>query len=481
MSTTIVLFRQDLRLHDHPALTAAAQRGEVIPVFVLDDEACGDWAMGGASRWWLKQSLLKLGNTIAQSGGQLILRRGDTLSVLKDIQRQSGADAIYFSRQYQPWSAATEKAINDTFSENDVEVKRYPGTLLHEPGSVLTGSGTAFKVFTPFWRAALKLPVAIPLPSPSVNWSSLVSGGEDLNSWVLDPAEDNRVPDWAAGWEEIWEPGEDGAHTALEAFLDEPVAYYSEGRDLPARRYTSRLSPHLKFGEISPRQVWASAQQRKLSAPEWTGAIDKFLAEIGWREFCYQLIDLFDAMPDRPFKDQFAGFPWDNSEEHLKAWQRGLTGYPIVDAGMRELWQTGFMHNRVRMIVASFLTKHLLVHWLEGERWFWDCLLDADIASNACSWQWVAGSGADAAPYFRIFNPIAQGQKFDPEGEYVKRWCPELADMPKKFVHAPWEAPAMTLASAGVELGKTYPEPIVDHKTARQGALDAYEVIKKAS
>ena len=481
MSITIVLFRQDLRLHDHPALTAAAQRGAVIPVFVLDDEACGDWALGGASRWWLKQSLMNLGSTIAQSGGELILRRGDTLTALIDIQSQSGADAIYFSRQYQPWSAAMEKAINETFSEDGVEVKRYSGTLLHEPGSVLTGSGTGFKVFTPFWRAALKLPVATPLPSPSVNWSNAVSSSEDLNSWVLDPAEDAGVPDWAAGWEDIWEPGEDGAHNALEAFLDAPVAHYSEGRDLPARRYTSRLSPHLKFGEISPRQVWASAQQRKLSAPQWTSAIDKFLAEIGWREFCYQLIDLFDAMPDRPFKDQFAGFPWDNSEEHLKAWQRGMTGYPIVDAGMRELWQTGFMHNRVRMIVASFLTKHLLVHWLEGERWFWDCLLDADIASNACSWQWVAGSGADAAPYFRIFNPIAQGQKFDPEGEYVKRWCPELTDMPKKFVHAPWEAPAMTLASAGVELGKTYPEPIVDHKTARQGALDAYEVIKKAS
>ena len=481
MNTTIVLFRQDLRLHDHPALTAAAQRGAVIPVFVLDDETCGDWAMGGASRWWLKQSLLNLGSSIAQSGGELVLRQGDTLIALKDIQSQSGADAIYFSRQYQPWSAAMEKAINETFSEDGVEVKRYPGTLLHEPGSVLTGSGTGFKVFTPFWRAALKLPVTTPLPSPSVDWSNAVSSSEDLNSWVLDPAEDTRVPDWAAGWEDIWEPGEDGAHNALEAFLDAPVAHYSEGRDLPARRYTSRLSPHLKFGEISPRQVWASAQQRKLSAPQWTSAIDKFLAEIGWREFCYQLIDLFDAMPDRPFKDQFAGFPWDNSEEHLKAWQRGMTGYPIVDAGMRELWQTGFMHNRVRMIVASFLTKHLLVHWLEGERWFWDCLLDADIASNACSWQWVAGSGADAAPYFRIFNPIAQGQKFDPEGEYVKRWCPELADMPKKFVHAPWEAPAMTLASAGVELGKTYPEPIVDHKTARQGALDAYEVIKKAS
>jgi deoxyribodipyrimidine photo-lyase len=265
----------------------------------------------------------------------------------------------------------------------------------------------------------------------------------------------------------------------LAAFLEAPVAHYSEGRDIPAKRYTSRLAPHLKFGEMSPRQVWASAQQRKLSAPQWNGAIDKFLAEIGWREFCYQLIDLFGAMPDRPFKQQFAGFPWDNSVDHLRAWQRGMTGYPIVDAGMRELWQTGFMHNRVRMIVASFLTKHLLVHWIEGERWFWDCLLDADIASNACSWQWVAGSGADAAPYFRIFNPIAQGQKFDPEGEYVKRWCPELAELPKKFLHEPWEAPALTLAGAGVALGEDYPHPIVDHKTARQGALDAYEVIKK--
>ena len=281
MSTTIVLFRQDLRLHDHPALTAAAQRGTVIPVFVLDDEACGEWSMGGASRWWLKQSLLNLASTIAQSGGELVLRQGDTLSVLSDIQSQSGADAIYFSRQYQPWSAFTEKAINDTFSDNGVEVKRYPGTLLHEPGTVLTGSGTGFKVFTPFWRAALKLPVATPLPSPSVNWANSTCPSEDLSAWLLDPEEDAGVPDWATGWEDIWEPGEDGAHNALNAFLEAPVAHYSEGRDIPARRYTSRLSPHLKFGEISPRQVWASAQQRKLSAPEWSNAIDKFLAEIG--------------------------------------------------------------------------------------------------------------------------------------------------------------------------------------------------------
>ena len=479
MSTTIVLFRQDLRLHDHPALTAASQRGAVIPVFVLDDEACGDWPMGGASRWWLKQSLLKLGRSIEQMQGKLVLRKGDTVEVLRELQATSGADAVYFSRQYQPWAAGTEAAINEAFNGTDVSVKRYPGTLLHEPGSVLTGSGTAFKVFTPFWRAALKMPIAAPLPAPAVQWSDAMLFSDELNDWKLEPKQQQGIPDWAAGWEAMWEPGEDGAHHALETFLEAPVAHYSEGRDIPAKRYTSRLAPHLKFGEMSPRQVWASAQQRKLSAPQWNGAIDKFLAEIGWREFCYQLIDLFGAMPDRPFKQQFSGFPWDNSVDHLRAWQRGMTGYPIVDAGMRELWQTGFMHNRVRMIVASFLTKHLLVHWIEGERWFWDCLLDADIASNACSWQWVAGSGADAAPYFRIFNPIAQGQKFDPEGDYVKRWCPELAELPKKFLHEPWEAPALTLAGAGVALGEDYPHPIVDHKTARQGALDAYEVIKK--
>ena len=477
MTKTILWFRQDLRLNDLPALVHAAARGDVIPVFIYDESLGGDWSLGGASKWWLHQSLIALGADIESQGGRLILRRGDTIATLQGLVNDTGANAIYFSRQYQPWQVSLENDVNDAFSGADVEVKRFAGTLLHQPGSVLTGSGTSFKVFTPFWRAALKLPVAAPAAAPSTNWTGGDLASDELAHWRLCPTQ----PNWAEGWDSLWNPGEDGAHDALQYFLDGPVANYSEGRDIPSKRYTSRLSAHLKFGEISPRQVWAAAEQQKLATPQWSAAIDKFLAEIGWREFCYQLLDLFNAMPDEPFKEQFGGFPWADDPEHLKAWQRGLTGYPIVDAGMRELWQTGFMHNRVRMIVASFLTKHLLVHWRHGESWFWDCLLDADIASNACSWQWVAGSGADAAPYFRIFNPVAQGQKFDPEGEYVKKWCPELSEMPKRYIHAPWEAPDMILMTANVSLGDNYPNPIVDHKMAREAALSAYGAIKKAS
>jgi deoxyribodipyrimidine photo-lyase len=477
MNKTILWFRQDLRLNDLPALAHAAARGDVIPVFIYDQSLGGDWSLGRASQWWLHQSLTALGAEVAARGGRLILRQGETIATLQALVEETGADAIYFSRQYQPWQVALENRVNDAFSDAVVEVRRFAGTLLHQPGSVLTGSGTSFKVFTPFWRAALKLPVAPPVLAPDTTWTGDDLASDDLARWRLCPTE----PNWAQGWESLWTPGEDGAHEALRYFLDGPVAHYTEGRDIPSKRYTSRLSAHLKFGEISPRQVWAAAEQQKLTTPHWSAAIDKFLAEIGWREFCYQLLDLFNEMPDEPFKEQFSGFPWADDPDHLKAWQRGLTGYPIVDAGMRELWQTGFMHNRVRMIVASFLTKHLLVHWRHGESWFWDCLVDADIASNACSWQWVAGSGADAAPYFRIFNPVAQGQKFDPEGEYVKKWCPELSEMPKRYIHAPWEAPDMILLTANVSLGKTYPHPIVDHKMAREAALSAYGAIKKAS
>ena len=480
MSTTLVLFRQDLRLHDHPALIAAASRGSVVPVFIYDEKQAGDWHLGGASQWWLHESLKSLEASISALSGRLVLRRGNTISVLRSLQQESGADAIYFSRQYQPWSAPLETLINNEFHDLSVSIKRFPGTLLHEPGSVLTGSGTAFKVFTPFWRAANKQAVALPLSRPDVVWHTHKLASDDLADWQLQPEAQDGVPNWADGWQDLWQPGEEGAHHALSDFLEAPVAHYAEGRDVPSKRYTSRLSPHLKFGEISPRQIWSAAQQRKLSAPQWSTPIDKFLAEVGWREFCYQLLDLFNDMPAKPFKEQFTGFPWGNDSKHLSVWQRGQTGYPIVDAGMRELWHTGFMHNRVSMIVASFLTKHLLVHWIEGERWFWDCLLDADIASNACSWQWVAGSGADASPYFRIFNPIAQGQKFDSEGAYVRQWCPELSKLPKKYIHEPWEAPQMTLTSADLELGTDYPFPIVDHKTARLGALDAYAVIKQA-
>ncbi len=285
-------------------------------------------------------------------------------------------------------------------------------------------------------------------------------------------------PNWAEGWETLWSPGEAGAEHALQGFLEGHINNYGEGRDFPAQPNTSRLSPFLKFGEISPRQIWAAAQHLKHAEPSTSASIDKFLAEIGWREFCNHLVAQFPAMPDRAFNTKFDHFPWGANPGYLKAWQRGMTGYPIVDAGMRELWQTGFMHNRVRMVVASFLSKHLLTHWRLGELWFWDCLLDADLASNACSWQWVGGSGADASPYFRIFNPVAQGEKFDKAGEYTRRWVPEIAELPNKYLHKPWEAPPLILETAGIKLGETYPSPIVDHKEARETALGAYTELR---
>ncbi len=472
----ILWFRADLRLTDLPALHAAAQHAQVLPVFVLDRQEGGDWAMGGATQWWLHHSLASLSQRITEQGGQLILRSGDAATVLRDLARETGASAVYCSRQYQPWADATERATKAALEHETVSLKRFPGTLLFEPGEVLTGSGQLFKVFTPFWRACLRKPAPqAPLPAASVQWAK-TDGIESapLDSLGLTPSH----PNWASGWEDRWQPGEDGAQQALEGFLDAAVTRYGDGRDIPGKRYTSRLSPHLKFGEISPRQVWQAAQLAKGAHASHEGDIDKFLSEIGWREFCNHLVALFPEMPDQPFNPKFAHFPWAENPAHLTAWQRGQTGYPIVDAGMRELWQTGFMHNRVRMVVASFLTKHLLTHWRAGELWFWDCLLDADLASNACSWQWVGGSGADASPYFRIFNPVAQGEKFDKHGEYTRQWVPEVADLPDKYLHKPWEAPPMMLQAAGIRLGDTYPKPIVDHKSAREAALTAYATLK---
>lgn len=477
--TAIYWFRNDLRLSDLNGLHAAAQHASVLPVFILDPEEGGEWAIGGAAQWWLHHSIDNLAGSIAERGGKLILRRGKPREILAELAQQTGASAVYCSRQYQPWADALERETLDALQGVGGTLKRYPGTLLFEPGDVLTGSGQLFKVFTPFWRACLrKEPPTTPKAVPDVCWAdSQTISSDDLDDWRLLPSK----PNWASGWESLWQPGEAGAHEALSTFLTDGVQHYGDGRDIPGKRHTSRLSPHLRFGEISPRQVWHEAQLAKSQHPGGESAVDKFLSEIGWREFCKHLVALFPEMPDRAFNPKFEHFPWAGNPDHLRAWQRGQTGYPIVDAGMRELWQTGFMHNRVRMVVASFLTKHLLTHWREGERWFWDCLVDADLASNACSWQWVGGSGADAAPYFRIFNPVAQGEKFDKDGDYTRRWVPELAELPNKYLHKPWEAPALTLEAAGVKLGSTYPEPIVDHKTARETALAAYGTLKSIS
>jgi deoxyribodipyrimidine photo-lyase len=472
IAPTILWFRQDLRLADLPALRSAAP-GPVLPVYILDDEAAGDWAPGGASRWWLHHSLRALGKDIEESGGRLHLQRGDTLTALLAFSEAVGARTIHCTRRYEPWAAEQEQMLHEALEQHGVTLRRFPGTLLHEPGSVLTQSSQPFKVFTPFWRACRQREVAAPQPPAKVNWA-VAEGGEHLDDWQLAP----RAPDWAATWGDLWQPGEAGAARRLADFLDGPVGDYAEGRNLPAEAFTSRLSPHLHHGEISPRQVWAAIAARRSEKPEWEDALSKFASELGWREFSYHLLHFFPHIPEAPFKDNFAAFPWVDDDAMRRAWQRGRTGYPIVDAGMRELWHTGYMHNRVRMVVASFLCKHLLQHWRHGENWFWDTLVDADLASNGCSWQWVAGCGADAAPYFRIFNPVTQGEKFDGGGAYVRRWVPEIAALPDRFLHKPWEAPDQVLRDAGIELGVDYPQPIVEHRAARQSALDAYEAVR---
>ncbi len=464
MSHPIIMwFRQDLRLSDHPALTAAAAAGRVIPVYILDDETPKDWRWGGASRWWLHRSLEALHAKIP-----LVLKRGEAVAVLRNLISETGAKSLYFTRDYAPWAGALEARVKALCDETDVSCHRFGGSLLHEPEAIKTGGGGSFKVYTPFSRAcfALGSPRGLKPVPKFERWSGAVAS---------DPLADlNLLPvksDWSQGFSTYWQPGEAGAQKRLADFIDEGLKGYAEGRDRPDQSYTSRLSAHLHWGEISPHQVWhgvSAAMARAGGALDHDGG--KFLKEILWREFSYQLLHHVPHLPDKPYKPEYTAFPWRNDPAALTAWQKGQTGYPIVDAGMRELWATGIMHNRVRMIVASFLIKHLLLPWADGERWFWDTLVDADIASNAASWQWVAGSGADAAPYFRIFNPVLQGEKFDPNGEYVKRWVPELAAVSADYVHKPWE---MAVPPKG------YVRPIVEHGMARNRALAALKVIKK--
>ncbi len=478
METPIIYwFRQDLRTRDLPGLLAAAATGRpLLACYILDDLSPGEHALGSASRWWLHHSLEALAAELATLGGTLVLRNGPAPDVLGELLDETGADTIYCSRLYEPWADELEQVLHQSLEARAVTFKRFPGSLLFEPGTVLNQSGSAFKVFTPFWRhcRSADSPRA-PRPRPTnINWHQQTPAGDTLANWTLLP----RKPDWAKGWSDLWEPGSAGAQKRLKQFLAGPVADYTDGRNHPAREATSRLSPHLHFGEISPRTLWHRAQDLAASDPGSQQQIDKFLSEMGWREFSHHLLHHFPHISSQPFKPQFSQFPWLGNEAALQAWQMGQTGYPIVDAGMRELWQTGYMHNRIRMVVASFLTKHLLVHWRSGARWFWDTLLDADLANNSCGWQWVAGSGADASPYFRIFNPVIQGEKFDAQGDYVRQWIPELALLPDRYLNKPWEAPAAVLEAAGVTLGENYPEPLVDHKAARESALAAYASIK---
>ncbi len=473
----IYWFRQDLRLRDLRGLNAAMTTGRpVLACYILDDESPGQWQMGGASRWWLHHSLVALSADIEKTGGQLYLARGKPDTVLARLAKQSGADLVCCSRQYEPWARELEEELYEFLGDRGVELKRYSGSLLWEPETVNTLAGTPFKVFTPFWRKCRGLSVVL---EPDVRisfsrWSDKRGPSERLSDWALLPSK----PDWAASWNERWQPGERHANAKLATFLEEVVGDYSMGRDYPARSDTSRLSAHLHFGELAPARVFHAAQQAGLMNPALQQETEKFLSELGWREFSHHLLFHFPTMPEEPFKEKFAVFPWVGGARELRAWQQGKTGYPIIDAGMRELWQTGYMHNRVRMVVASFLCKHLLVDWRAGQRWFWDALVDADLANNACGWQWVAGSGADASPYFRIFNPTTQGERFDKQGDYVRRWVPELRALPDRYLHQPWAAPAQVLQDAGIEFPTHYPMPIVDHRDAREAALAAYADIK---
>lgn len=475
MSPSLIWFRDDLRLDDNPALMAAAADGPVTALFVLED-GIGWRPLGGAARWWLHHSLQALGASLAEAGVALVLRRGDPRVIVPSVVAATGARSVHWNRRYLPWTKPLDAAVKSSLTASGIAAQSHNGSLLVEPRDVASGSGGPYKVFTPFFRA-IRERAAIAAGACTAA-SALVPGpsaaSDALADWKLLPSK----PDWSGGLAALWTPGEAGAKARLSAFVDTALAHYPEGRDFPGRDHTSRLSPHLRFGEISVRRAWAAAALAAAERPAVQKGADKFHTELGWREFSWHLLHHFEDFTTQNWRREFDRFPWAASPEHVEAWRCGRTGYPIVDAGMRQLWQTGWMHNRVRMIVGSFLVKHLLTDWRTGEDWFWDTLVDADPASNAAGWQWIAGCGADAAPYFRVFNPMTQGQKFDPDGHYVRRFVPELARLPNAVIHAPWTAPREILASSGVSLGTVYPWPIVEHAKARQSALDAYQTLK---
>ncbi|MCA9284331.1 MAG: deoxyribodipyrimidine photo-lyase [Phycisphaerales bacterium] len=475
-TTTIVWFRQDLRLDDHPALAAAARRGRVVPLFVWAPEEEGDWPPGAASRWWLHHSLHALAERLRARGLDLIVRRGPTPDTIRNVARAVGAGAVHWNRRYEPAIIARDQQLKKALREDGIEAESFNGSLLAEPWQVQTKEGTPYQVFTPFWKTCLSSGLGTAL----LETPSLEAADRQAPSLSIDELELLPRFDWASGMRTAWTPGEAGAVAALNRFLDEAAIHYKDGRDRPDHAWTSRLSPHLHWGEISIRRVWAAVDEQHAKArPALAESLRKFLSELGWREFAHHLLYHFPHTPRRPLREAYEAFPWRQNASDLQAWKRGRTGYPLVDAGMRELWATGWMHNRVRMVAASFLVKHLVIPWQLGAGWFWDTLVDADLANNTLGWQWTAGCGADAAPYFRIFNPIAQGERFDPEGAYVRRWVPELAALPAKHIHSPWTAPEAILKQANVRLGSTYPQPIVEHAFARSRALEALQGVTK--
>ncbi|MEJ8568093.1 cryptochrome/photolyase family protein [Elongatibacter sediminis] len=480
MSKVIIAwFRQDLRIRDNPVLAEVLRRdAAVLPVYIHAPEEDGAWAPGAASRWWLYHALAGLAGDLEALGLPLVIRRGSPEEALTSIvasMRGAGhpVDSVACARVYEPDRVQHDEQVREVLDEVGVGWWQGNASLLIEPEHVCNKSGDPFRVFTPFWKHLRGLP---PEPPVAVDADRLEAPDHVPDSLALDDLELLPTRSWDDGIAAAWDPSPAGARTVLEDFVEERVTAYKRCRDVPGVNGTSRLSPYLHSGQVGPRQVWAAVHA--------AGGADNdggftFLSEVAWREFAYHLLHHFPRTTDEPMYEKYRDFPWAPDPQALQAWQKGRTGYPFVDAGMRQLWKTGWMHNRVRMVAASFLVKHLLQPWQDGARWFWDTLVDADLASNTMGWQWVAGSGADAAPYFRIFNPFGQGEKFDPDGDYVREFVPELAGLPDKYIHRPWEAPDEVLAKAGVVLGETYPEPIIEHRAGRQRALDALEATRQ--
>ena len=468
----IYWFRRDLRLLDNPALAEAASAGHILPIFIFDG-LLADYTQGSASRWWLNHSLNSLNK---QLNHRLLIFNGDPKEIIPKLAKASDAKSVYWNRCYEPWQIKLDSKLEAIFKGENIDVITRNGSLLWEPWTTLKKDGSPYKVFTPYFKKrCLSLPEPRkPIPKPSNLKFADTPKNTDSNTDLISNLIQTKENNWQNKISKYWSIGENAAAIKLETFLKRGISSYKEGRNYPSKKNISMLSPHLHFGEISPNKIWYSVKNNGHSEDS-----DHFLSELGWREFSYNLLYYFPDLPENNLQKKFDIFPWVNNPEHLKKWQKGMTGYPIIDAGMRELWETGFMHNRLRMITGSFLVKNLLIHWRYGKEWFWNCLVDADLASNSASWQWVAGCGADAAPYFRIFNPITQGNKFDPSGDYTRKFVPELRKLPNEYLFAPWEAPSEVLLNLGIKLGRDYPHPIVNLKNSRELALEAYSQIKK--
>lgn len=478
MNTAIMWFRQDLRIQDNPALVQAAEHGRVLPIYIWDDIHPKEWLPGAASRWWLHHALADLAKALQN---KLVFFRGDPSVILPDIAKHASASGIFWNRCYEPWQRQRDTQLKTQLQETGLTVRSTNGSLLWEPWTILKKDKTPYRVFTPFYRKGCLAATAPrePLPAPDslAFFDGTIPAAQTLEQLPLLP-ECGQVNGqrWDAQLAPHWQISETAAQEKLQHFLTERLSNYKEGRNFPEQRAVSTLSPYLHFGQLSPHAAWHGAMSLTESDNQ-----DCFCSELGWREFSHNLLYHNDTLPNTNLQTKFDRFDWRVDPSALRAWQYGLTGIPFVDAGMRELYQTGYMHNRVRMVVGSFLVKNLMIHWQAGATWFWDCLVDADLANNSASWQWVAGTGADAAPYFRVFNPVTQGEKFDPTGEYTRRWLPELAQLPNKFLFSPWTAPTAVLQSAGIKLGIDYPQPIVDLKASRVRALDAFSALKTAT